>query len=106
MDPLAIIIGLFILAAIVRNKELSGDDASEENKEVFTYLGVLVLILVLAGLGFLFGARHSNRTDASLLLPVFLFMVPVSIFAKGPMKPVATAACLSVLVFIIMGSFF
>jgi hypothetical protein len=105
MDLIALIIGLFILAAIVRNKELSGDDATEQNKEIYTYFAVFVVILVLAGLGFLWKIRLETIPNMSLILPVYILMIPFTAFVKGPTKIIIKVATLSLLVYVIMWAY-
>ena len=105
MEPLAIVIGLFILVAILKNKELSGDNATQVNKDIFDYLGVFVIILILAGLGFLWKTPMATHPSMSLLLPAYIIMIPFAAFAKGPSKVIAKVATISILVFVIMGSF-
>ena len=104
MDPLAIILGLFILAALIKNKELSGDKdkVSQENKEIFDYLIIFVFILILGGLGFLFGSRFETPANASLLVPLYVMMIPFAIFAKGPSKVIIKAGMISIFIFIVL----
>jgi hypothetical protein len=105
MDPLAIIIGLFILAAIINNKELSDKDAPEGNKEVRDYLLIFVVVLVLSGLGLFFGTRFENYANASLLVPLYILMIPLSIYSTGTTKVIIRVAAISILVFVILGAY-
>lgn len=103
MELLLVIIGLFIFAAVLRNKELT---KKEENQEELAFLTVTILMLILGGLGFLFPAStYNNPSSASL----FLFLAgtaAMTISSTGIPKIISRVAWVAILAFIILGSFY
>ena len=102
MDLMLVIIGLFILAAIVKNKDLSDN---EENKDVFGFLTGTVLFLTLGGLGFLFPASTSVFPNHSFLLFFLAGSAAITAASKDRSKVMSRILWVAVLTFIIMGSF-
>lgn len=99
MELMLVLIGLFMVLAYVSNKDLS---EKKENKEVFTFLFMGALYFILCGLGFLFPAAplHTNY-----LMPFFVGCAAVTANSKGPTKVISRVAWVSILAYIIMGSF-
>lgn len=103
IDWLAVLVGLFLLAAIVKNKDLS--DKKRGNEDVFTYMTIFVIFLVLGGLGFLMKNRTAVVPNMALLIPFQICLATVAVSTKGTVKLVALIGALSTLVYIIAGSF-
>jgi low temperature requirement protein LtrA len=97
-----LIIGLFMLAAFVRNKDLSD---KEGNEDVFTFLAGGALFLILGGLEFIVPASR-NLPSYSLLILVLSGFGAIGVMAKGRTRVISTIAWTSVLAFIILGSFY
>jgi hypothetical protein len=105
MDLAMIILGLFLLAAIIKNKDLSDAEEDSTNDGVFTFLSIFVLFMVFGGLGFLLPNSMYSRPNYSFLVPTYIFMVALPMFMKGNAKIVARVAAISVFVYVIMGSY-
>ena len=105
MDPLTILIGIFLFIAIANNKELSGKDATEQNKDIFTLFTVFSIVMLCMGFGYLFLDRFQNPTDYSLLVPTYILMAFFPMFAKGNTRVIARVAQIALFAYIIMGSF-
>ncbi len=93
MNSGALIFGLFILAAILKNKDLSGKEAAPENKDIFTYLSVLGLILVLFGLNFIIDTQLVISASGVILFMMFGFFA-IATVSDGSIRYLAGAACL------------
>jgi len=102
MEPMLVIVGLFILAAIVKNKDLS---EGEENKDVFGFLTGTVLFLTLGGLGFLFPASTSTFPNYSFLIFFMAGSAAITATSNDRSKVLSRIMWLSIVSFIIMGSF-
>lgn len=100
MEPMLVLMGLFILVAVVRNKELS------ENKEALGFMTMVILLLILPGIGFLFPASTSLFPNYSFVLFFLAMSAAITISAEsGPIRVITRVAWVSVLVYIIFGSF-
>ncbi len=102
MEPALLILGLFLLVAIVKNKELSDND---DNEAVFTFLSISVIFLIFGGIGFLLPSAKSTFPNFSFLIPIYVFMAAIATATRGRRAVIATVALIAVFTFIIMGSF-
>jgi cytochrome b561 len=105
MEAFIVVLGVFLLIAITKNKELSGDDRTQQNKEIHTHITIFIFFMIFGGLGFLLPAASATFPNYSFLFPVFAFVAAVPIFAKGKAKVISTIAWASVFIFLIMGSY-
>ncbi len=102
MEPMLVLIGLFLLVAMLQNKDLS---ESKENKEVFTFLSFLVILLVLCGIGFIMPSSMSIRPNTSFLI-LFLPMCAITTaYSNGNIKVFSRIAWVAILYFIMLGQF-
>jgi len=98
-----VVIGLFIFAAIIGNKELT---RKEENKEKLSFLTLVVLLLILGGLGFIFPASTSNNPNHAFLMFFVGGSAAVSLSSKGIPKVISRIAWVARLSYVILGSFY
>jgi hypothetical protein len=95
-------LGFFLLAAILRNKDLS---ENKDHKDRFTFLAAIAMFLIFSSIGFLYPNSMYLVPNYGFLLMFFLFFAAITVSSLGPVKVFSRIAWLSVLVFIIMGSF-
>lgn len=103
MDLALVIIGLFLIAAYLKNKDLS---EKEENKEMFAFLFMGGFWLLLGGLGFIMKSSMANVPSASFLMMFVVVAAAATICTTGTPKIISRVAWVSVLAFIILGSFY
>lgn len=94
-----IMLGLFLLVAIVHNKELS---EKEENKSVFTFLGLLALLLVLGGLNFIIPAQIFPRAGSGLLMFSLIGLTATYSVCKGQVKVISLVGIMAIISFIML----
>ncbi len=95
------IIGLFILAAVVKNKDFE----KEEFKEKRNFLTISTLFLILGGIGFLFPPSTHIFPNQSLLVFFLAGCAAMTIGSEGPGMLLTRIAWVTLLTFVIMGSF-
>ncbi len=105
MEPMLILIGFFILAAILNNKELSANDASDKNEGTFMYIAISAIFLILCGVGFLFPNSRHITPNFSFMIPGYIFLAAVPIFAKGPMKVMANVGVIAIFSYLMILSY-
>ena len=98
IDMLAVFIGLFLLVAIVRNKDISEKKA---NKDVLTLFAILILFLVLGGLGFLLSSRMAIAPGYALLLAFAIMFAAVAAGTRGQINLVSKIAAISTLAYMV-----
>ncbi len=101
MEPMLILLGLFLVAAIWRNKELS-DDPEGKNTGVFTFFVIMSILLICRGAGFVLPLANTNNTGLFPLVPALVVFAAIRSTANGPVKMYATIGGLSVLCFMIL----
>ncbi len=103
MDLMLVVVGLFILAAILKNEELRDLD---KNREKFGFLaGPVALFLILGGLGFIMPSSMANFPHYSFLLFFVGALAVISATTEGRVKVISRVGWAAVLSFAIMGSF-
>jgi len=105
MEPLIVIIGLFLFFAVYSNKDIREKDKEGEDTEIYTWFAVNVIFIVLCGLGFLLMSPSVSHPNYAFLLPIFIGFVTISTMSKGYSHIFAVIALASVFIFLIMGSF-
>jgi len=103
MEVLLVIIGLFIFAAVLKNKDIS---RKVENQELCAYMVMVILMLILGGLGFIFPASTTNRPNQASLLIFLAGCAAMSLSSTGLPKIISRVAWAGILAFIILGSFY
>ena len=102
-STLSVFIGLFILFALYKNKELSRKDKNGDHNELYIFLIMsLVFNLVLCGLGFLYPAR-STIQQTNFLVPVWFFMTAVTVSSNGPIRVISRICWVAFTAYVIMG---
>gem|GEM_PF-2991421 len=96
-----VILGIFLVAALWRNKDLA-DATSGNNKEIFTFLVILSIILICRGTGFILSLAKTNKSGLGILVPISLVFAAIGATANGPVKTYATIAGVSLLSFMIL----
>jgi hypothetical protein len=105
IDTLSVFLGLFLLAAISSNKELTKKDENGNHSDVYVWLVLsLVLNLVLCGLGFLYPSRGSLRYT-NIAVPLWFFTAAITASTKGPIKVISRIAWVAFLAFVVIGPF-
>lgn len=102
MELALVLVGLFILAAMLKNKDLS---ENEDNEGVRNFLVITVLFLVLGGLGFLLPPAAGTFPNMSYLVPIYVFVAGIASVGEGRVRVIATVATVALLSFVILGSF-
>ena len=101
INLLAVFTGLFILAAIVRNKDFN----KPKNEERYAFLAIIVIILVLVGLGVMLPLFGALARSHSMLMFFLLGLGAITVSTSGHARIFSRVAFVAVLAFIIMGSF-
>lgn len=102
MEPMLVLMGLFLFGAILSNKELT---KNVDNRDVLNFLTISGLFLLLPGLAFLFPSSQATFPNFSFIIPVYVFLAATIAFAGGKAKSIAIVATVSTFVFLIMGSY-
>lgn len=98
----SVFIGLFILFAIYRNKDIS---ENKDKSDLYSYFVLsLVLNLVLCGLGFLYPARAAIHQTNGIVFFWFL-TTAVTVSSEGPIRVISRIMWVAFTAFVIMGSF-
>ncbi len=102
MNLMLVVIGLFILAAIAKNRDLWDND---DNEATYTFISIVVIFLVFGGLGFLLPSSMDTVASFSFLIPAQVFTAVIGSVTGGRAAAIATAASMAILAYIIMGAF-
>jgi len=103
MDPLLVIIGLFLFFAIYSNKDIRENEA---NRDLYMWFSMFTIIIVCSGLGFLVHILSTNGSSGlTFLMPMWVGFAAISVCATGNTKVLARISAYSVVVYTIMGSF-
>jgi hypothetical protein len=98
IDMLAVLIGLFLLVAIVRNKDISKKKA---NADMLTLFAILILFLVLGGLGFLLSGRARMAPNFAYPIGFAMMFSAVAAGTKGQINLLSKIAAISTLAYIV-----
>jgi len=98
IDMLAIFIGLFLLVAIVRNKDISEKKA---NADMLTLFAILILFLVLGGLGFLLSGRVGMAPNFAFLIAFAIMFAAIAAGTRGQINLVSKIAAISTLAYMV-----
>jgi len=85
--PMLILLGLFLVAAIWRNKELS-DDPEGKNTGVFTFFVIMSILLICRGAGFVLPLANTNNTGLFPLVPALVVFCGNTLYGKWACKDV------------------
>lgn len=105
MDLLFILLGLFLVGAVASNKDIGGKKANGQSKDIGDTIAINGLWAFMAGLGFIIPTLGWASMSYNLLIPIYLFIATVLVFAKGPLLVIGKVAIFGMITFIIMGSY-
>jgi len=100
MDLMLIIIGLLILVAVLRNKDIS---ENKKDDSLLTFWAIFIIILFLEGMGFIMKSPSHMTPNYSMLIFFQVGLIAVSITPNNSIKVISRVAAISIFVFLIMG---
>lgn len=102
MDPLIVLIGVFVFFAIYHNKDIS---ETEKGKDTYTWFAIFIVFMVFGGLGFLLTTPTSTNVGYAFLIPAYIAFATIGTCTKGYPQVLSFICAIAVVVYIIMGSF-